>query len=179
MRNTVIIAILIAGIGALGAWMYAQPGKTFATVKAAMDRDDPAMLAPVLDAPALRANIKSREAAKLSPHLPQEGPAGLLGMLGQALAEGVVGALTQGAATPEGVLALLRGAAASAQEPARAGQPQAPRTPSERLFANARTDLSGFDRYLVSAPLKGGQTLILVFTRQGTTWLLSDLELSR
>lgn len=175
MRNTLLIAILVAGLGALGAFLYAQPGKAFNTVKLAMDRGDAALLASVLDAPSMRSNMKNREAAKLSPTIPQDGPAALLGMLGQALAEGVIGVLAQGAATPEGVLALLRSMAAAAQDPPQPTPSLAPRTPSERLFANAKTELSGFDRYAVSAPLKDGHTLVLVFARQGSAWLLSDV----
>jgi hypothetical protein len=168
----------VAALAVLGAWLHAQPSKAYQAVQLSMDRDDPALLAPWLDLPALRANIKSREAARLQGGLPpsgQGGPGGLLGLLGQVLTESVVGALVQGAATPEGVLAMLRGAAAAAPDI----PDKAPRTPSERLFGRAGTELIGFDRYVVSAPLKGGAMLKLVFARQGTKWLLSDLDVSK
>lgn len=175
MRYTALVIVLVVGVGTLGAWMYAQPGKTYQAVQTAMDREDPAMLAPLLDLEAIRSNIKNREAAKLSPGTPPDGPAGLLGLFGQALADSVIGAFVQGVATPEGVLALLRGAAASAVP----AEGKTPRTPSERLFAQASTELIGFDRYVVSAPMRGGSALRLVFSRQGTKWLLSDIELAK
>ena len=172
MRNTIILCVAIAVLGVFGAWLHAQPGKAFNTVQMAMDRDDAAMLAPCLDLAALRSNIKNREAAKLPGDMPREGIPGLLGLLGQALADSIFGALAQGVATPEGILALLRGAAASAPDlPGKT-----PRTPSERLFAQAKTELIGFDRYVVSAPMKGGSVFILVFTRHGAQWQVSDLE---
>jgi len=172
MRTTIILCVTIAVFGVFGAWLHAQPGKAFNTVQTAMDRDDAAMLAPCLDLTALRSNIKNREAAKLPGEMPKEGVPGLLGLLGQALADTVIGALAQGMATPEGILALLRGAAASAPDlPGKS-----PRTPSERLFGQAKTELIGFDRYVVSAPMKGGSVFTLVFSRQGTQWKVSDLE---
>jgi len=171
MRNTIIVVILVAGIGGFCAWMAAQPVKAYHAVQNAVDRDDPAMLAPWLDLAAIRSNIKSRETAKLPSELPKDGIGGLLGLFGQALAESVIGALVQGMATPEGVLAMLRAAAANAPVP----DGGTPRTPSERLFGQAKAELSGFDRYIVSAPMRGGATLKLVFARQGTKWLLSDV----
>lgn len=173
MRNTIAICILVVGLGVFGAWLYVQPGKAVQGVKTALDQNDPAQLAPWLDLPALRSNIANRQTAKL-PGASNDGPAGLLGLFGQALADMMIGAAVQGVATPEGLLALLRGAAASAPVPEGAQ----PRTPSERLFARARTELSGFDRYIVTAPLKAGTELKLVFFRQGTNWRLSDLEIA-
>lgn len=175
MRYTALVFVLVAGIGTLGAWMHAQPGKAYMAVQTAMDRDDPAMLAPLLDLEAIRSNMKNREAARLSPGAPGDGPGGLLGLFGQALADSVIGAFVQGVATPEGVLALLRGAAASAPP----AEGKTPRTPSERLFGQASAELSGFDRYVVSAPMRGGAALRLVFARQGVKWLLSDIELAK
>jgi len=178
MRNTIILCVAMAAFAVLGAWLHAQPSKAFQAVQLSMDRDDPALMAPWLDLTALRSNIKNREAARLSAGLPKEGSpglGGLLGLLGQALAEGFVGALTQGAATPEGVLAMLR-AAATAAVPLPG---KTPRTPSESLFGQARTELFGFDRYVVTTPLTGGANLQLVFARQGTRWLLSDLDVSK
>lgn len=177
MRNTIILCVLIAAMAVGGAWLYSQPSKAYQAVQLAMDRDDPALLAPWLDTAALRSNIKNREAAKLPPLGPdaQPGLPGLLGMLGQALADSVLGALTQNLATPEGVLALLRGAAAGAQPP----EGKTPRTPSERLFAQASAELFGFDRYVVTAPLGAKAALMLVFTRQGAKWLLSDIEVKQ
>jgi len=175
MRNTIILCVLIAAMAVGGAWLYVQPSKAFQAVQLAVDRDDPALLAPWLDAQALRSNLKNREAAKLPAPLgpdAQTGLPGLFGMLGQALADTVLGAITQNLATPEGVLALLRGAAAGAQTPPN----KTPRTPSERLFAQASAELFGFDRYVVSAPIRPNAMLQLVFTRQGTKWLLSDIE---
>lgn len=168
MRTTIILCIVLVGLGVLGSWMYVQPGKAVTAVQTAMDRDDPALLAPWLDLDALRSNLKNREAAKLPG---PDGPGGLLGLLGHALADTVIGALAQGVATPEGVLALLRGAAASS--PGIEGK--TPRTPSERLFSQASTKLLGFHRYVVSAPMRGDAVLQLVFVRHGTKWLLSDL----
>lgn len=180
MRNTIILCVLIAAMAVGGAWLYTQPSKAFQAVQLAMDRDDPSLLAPWLDAQALRSNLKNREAAKLpgalQPGAPgsgnQPGLPGIFGMLGQALADSVLGAITQNLATPEGVLALLRGAAAGAQTP----EGKTPRTPSERLFAQVSTELLGFDRYVVSAQFRPNAVLQLVFTRQGTKWLLSDIE---
>ncbi|MBI4803617.1 MAG: DUF2939 domain-containing protein [Desulfovibrio sp.] len=174
MRNTIILCVTMAALGVFAAWLHAQPGKAFNTVQMAMDRDDAAMLAPCLDLAALRSNIKNREAAKLSGGIPKEGVPGLLGLIGQALADSVVGALAQGMATPETILAMLRGAAATAPElPGKS-----PRTPAERLFGQAKTELIGFDRYVVTTPMRGNSVLRLVFSRQGTKWLLSDFEVT-
>jgi len=178
MRYTALVIVLVVGVGALGAWIHTQPSKAVLAVQTAMDRDDPSLLAPWLDLEALRSNIKNREASKLPGEMPTDMPGdgfgSLLGLFGKALADSVIGALVQGVATPEGVLAMLRGASASAISPEGA----APATPSERLFAQARTQLIGFDTYVVSAPMRGGSTLKLVFKRHGTRWLLSDLAVS-
>jgi hypothetical protein len=174
MRNTIILCSAMAVLGVFAAWLHAQPGKAFNTVQMAMDRDDAAMLAPCLDLPTLRSNIKNREAAKLPGGMPKEGVPGLLGLLGQALADSVLGVLAQGVATPEAILAMLRGAAATAPDlPGKS-----PRTPSERLFGQAKTELIGFDRYVVTTPMRGNAVLRLVFSRQGTKWLLSDFEVA-
>ena len=173
MRNTIIICIVVAALGVFGAWLYSQPGKALSAVQTAMDRDDPALLAPWLDLAALRSNIKNREATKLPEGMSKGGPGGFLGLLGQALAESFIGALVQGMATPEGLLAVLRGAAANALEV----ESKTPHTPSERLFGHAKTELIGFDRYVVSAPMKDGTLFKLVFARQGTEWKMSDLEI--
>lgn len=178
MRTTIILCVSIAVLAVFGAWLHAQPSKAYQAVQLSMDRDDPALLAPWLDLEAIRSNIKSREAARLQGGMPppgQGGPGGLLGLLGQVLADSVIGALVQGVTTPEGVLAMLRAAAAAAPDV----PGKTPSTPSERLFGRASTELVGFDRYVVSAQLKGNAVLKLVFARQGTQWKLSDIDVSK
>jgi len=170
MRNTLIAAIAVAILAVGGSWIYAQPGKAYLAVQTAMDRDDPALLAPHVDFAALRSNIKNREAAKLPPEMAPD--AGLLGLLGSALKDLVLGTVAESMSTPQGVLTMLRGAAASqgmGQEEA------APATPSQRLFVNAHSKLLDLRRYVVNAPLRGGATLQLLFTRGGLDWKLTDI----
>lgn len=175
MRTTIILCVSIAAMAVFGAWLHAKPGRAFQDLQIAMDRDDPALMAPLLDLDALKSNIKNREAAKLSQAAPKDGPGALMGLFGQALADSVIGALVQGVVSPEGVLAMLRGAAASAPEiPGKA-----PKTPSERLFGQASTELIGFNRYVATAHLKGDAVLRLVFARTGTAWRLSDIEIAK
>ena len=173
MRKTYIAALVMAVLAVGGSWIYAQPGKAYLAIQAAMDRDDPALLAPYVDFAALRSNIKNREAARLSSTLSPDAP-GFLGLLGSALKDLVVGSVAEGLGTPEGVLAMLRGAAASqglgADDPA-------PATPSQRLFTRAHTNLLDLQRYMVNAPLRGGATLQLLFTRDGTVWKLTDITI--
>ncbi len=171
MRKTILAAIAVAILAVGGSWIYSQPGKAYLAVKTAMDRDDPAMLAPHVDFAALRANIKNRAAAKLPPELSSDAT-GLLGMLGSAMKDMVLGTVAESMSTPQGVLAMLRGAAAGQGM----GEPApAPATPSERLFANAHSKLLDLRRFVVNAPLRDGTTLQLLFTREGTVWKLSDI----
>lgn len=171
MRKTYIAAIVMAVLAVGGAWIYTQPAKAYQAVQVAMDRDDPVLLEPYVDFMALRSNLKNREAAKLPLELSPDTP-GFLGLLGSALKDLMLGTMAESVSTPQGVLAMLRGAAVSQG----VGQDDAaPATPSRRLFARAHAKLLDLHRYVVNAPLRGGVTLQLLFTRDGTVWKLTDI----
>ncbi len=176
MRNAFIAVAIAVAIGIVGVLMHAQPSRTLDAFAAAVDARDPALLAPYVDLDALRANLRARGSGPLAGALPPGGAAGPLGLMLQGMADAVVGALVQGVATPEGVLTLLSGIVAGADQGNKdMGADTTGPTPSRRLFSKARTKLDGLDTCVVTLPQGRGAPVMLILTRRGLDWVLTDV----
>jgi hypothetical protein len=179
-----LAAVLAAGLGAsLGASVYLAPYWTLYRMKAAVEAKDADALSRRVDYPALRQSMKSQFTAAMNRQLDVVGEqmkaAGAssenVGRWRQVIPTGMVGALVERLVTPDGVAAMLSGAARFGNGAAPDAQPpqeaSAGRKPPELSL-----DYRGWNEAVFRVKDSRGEGF--VFRRDGLWgWKLSGVEI--
>ncbi len=179
MRKSTL-AFLLVGLFALLLLVQVATGpyRTLAAIRAAIIADDAGALAEQVDFPALRTSLKAQMEDRLARRFGGASNRSLLGLV----AIGVAGAASEGAidvmVTPLGLGALMQGrdmwhVARNAFDPPApvAGDPQpVPLRDPEHRFESA-------SRFTATVQDRDGRPVVLVLTRQGLDWKLSDIRL--
>lgn len=178
-KSTLILSLAALFLLLLVAQVVTGPYRTLAAIRTAIVEEDARALAAQVDFPALRASLK----AQLQDRLARRHGAGANDSMLGMLALGVAGAAVDGAVevmvTPLGLGALMQGremwgGARDAFDPppapvAGAG-PEAPLAAPEHRFESS-------SRFTATVPDADGRPVVLVLTRRGLAWKLSDIRL--
>jgi hypothetical protein len=179
-----LAAVLAAGLGAsLGASIYLGPYWTLYRMKAAVEAKDADALSRRVDYPALRQSMKSQLTAAMNRQLDVVGeqmkaagaPSENVGRWRQVIPMGMVGVLVERLVTPDGVAAMLSGAARFGKGAAPDEQPpqqdEAGRKPRDLSL-----DYRGWNEAVFRVKDSPGEGF--VFRRDGLWgWKLSGVEI--
>lgn len=170
-----LLVVLLAG------YVVAGPYLTFRAIRTALAAQDARALSRQVDFPALRASLKAQLSDRLVRRVGLDAQSGMLGALGMSLAGGLVNGAVETMVTPAGLAALMEGRkvwtrvgdgiahpevadpASVAQRPEPLRDPEYRYESTSRFTATVRDDDNG--------------TLVLVMTRSGINWRLTDIVL--
>lgn len=172
------IALLLAAILALGAYVVAGPWITVHAIRDAIEASDSAALSERVDFPALRASLKRQLADRLVRAAGPELQSSALAALGIHLATGASSMAVDATVNPLGLAALLQGRAVWRQ----VGNdfvPPDPDVQAQRPFHDARYRYESPSRFTATVHDEEGRPMVLIFTRQGLHWRLADIRLTR
>jgi hypothetical protein len=175
-----LAAVLVAG---LGASVYLSPYWTLYRMKAAVEAKDADALSRRVDYPALRESMKSQFAAAMNRQLDVVGeqmkaagaPSENVGRWRQAIPMGMMGVLVERLVTPDGVAAMLSGAAHFGNGAAPDEQPPQ-QAPEGRKPLDLSLDYRGWNEAVFRVKDSPGEGF--VFRRDGLWgWKLSGVEI--
>ena len=176
-KPTLVFAGLALLCVLLAAYVVTGPYRTLAAIGAAIRADDAGALAGQVDFPALRASLKAQAEDRLARRYGAAARDSLLG----SMALGVAGVAADGAVeamvTPLGLGALMQGrrmwgGARDAFDPPPAGAP----APAAAL-EDATHRFESPSRFTATLHDDTGRPVVLVLTRRGLRWKLSDIRL--
>ncbi len=162
---------------ALLAWTASGPWRAVAGIRQAVQAGDARALARHVDFPALRASLKPQVQDRIVRAAGVDAQSGPFAAFGLSVASGLAGGLVDAMVTPAGLGAMMEGRkvwnrlgnvppSARGDTSAQPGPVPEPRLRFESL-SRASATVSGGD---------GGE-LVLVLTRKGTRWRLSEIRL--
>jgi Protein of unknown function (DUF2939) len=176
------LLLSIVAILALSAYVVSGPYRTVRAIRHAIQAQDAAALADEVDFPALRASLKIQLGDRLVRKAGPKVQANLFGAFGIRLAQGLTDAAVETMVTPLGLGALIEGRKewAYLRGVSADGDDTADGIPS----AQARDPLRDVD-YRYQSPSRvtatvhdaHGNATVLVLTRTGMQWRLSDIRL--
>ena len=169
--------VLIASLLVLLAWVGSGPWRTLEGIRQAVKTEDARALARHVDFPALRASLKPQLQDRLVRAAGPEAQSGRFAALGLVVASGLAGGLVDAMVTPAGLGAMMEGRkvwnrAAGLPPPSRrdtGAQPDPVPEPRLRYESPSRAS--------ATVTLDDGGDLVLVLTRQGLRWRLSEIRL--
>lgn len=174
------LVLLAFVVLALAAYVASGPYWTVRAIRHAIQAQDAAALADEVDFPALRASLKAQLGDRL---VRKAGPAvqsNLFGAFGIRLAQGLTDAAVDSMVTPLGLGAVMEGRKEWLYASGGFARTETSRPPS----ASTREPLRDVDyRYespsRVTATVRDaqGNATVLVLTRKGMQWRLSDIRL--
>jgi hypothetical protein len=172
------IALAVAVLLALVAWVAAGPFMTIHSIRSAILAQDAAAIAEHVDFPAIRGSLKAQVDDYVVRRAGPEAQSSLLGSVALRLASGATGGLVDAAATPAGLAALLEGRNFWQRlDGSRQGDdpyiPPPPRDPLE----GARYRFESPSRFTATVRNADGDPVVFVLTRQGMDWKVSDVRL--
>jgi hypothetical protein len=181
-----LVLLAVAAV-ALSTYVASGPYWTVRAIRQAIQAQDAAALADEVDFPALRASLKAQLDDRL---VRKAGPAvqsNLFGAFGIRLAQGLTDAAVDSMVTPLGLGAVIEGRREWLY--ARGGFTRdgvAPGETDQASSASTREPLRDVD-YRYESPSRvtatvhdaRGNTTVLVLTRTGLRWRLSDIRLPR
>ncbi|MBD7986663.1 DUF2939 domain-containing protein [Luteimonas sp. Sa2BVA3] len=162
---------------ALLAWTASGPWRAVAGIREAVQAGDARALARHVDFPALRASLRPQVQDRIVRAAGVDAQSGAFAAFGLTVATGLAGGLVDAMVTPTGLAAIMEGRkvwerAANVPPPSRAGTSAAPEpVPAPRLR------FESFSRASATVSLDDGDELVLVLTRHGLQWRLSDIRL--
>lgn len=176
------IALLLAALVALGAYVAAGPYLTVRAIRTSVQQQDAAALSRQVDFPALRASLKAQLGDRLVRAAGVETQTSLLGSIGLSLASGLVNGIVETMVTPVGLGALMEGrkvwkrigdgiARPDLADPSSAAPP-----PPEPL-RDAEYRYESPSRFTATVRDEDGNPVVFVLTRDGLRWRLSDILL--
>lgn len=175
-KSTLVLAILALFALLLALQVVTGPYRTLAAIRTAIIEDDAAALARQVDFPALRASLKAQMEDRLARRYGGDANDGLFARI----AVGIAGVALDGAVevmvTPLGLGALMegremwRGARGAFDPPTPAESATAPLADPEHRFEST-------SRFTATVPDDEGRPVVIVLTRQGLHWRLSDIRL--
>lgn len=173
------LALLIAALIALAAYVAAGPFLTVNALRSALKEQDTAALARHVDFPTLRGNLK----AQLDDHmLRRAGPEvqrNPFGAIALRIAGGITGGAVDALLTPAGIGAVLEGRNLW-QRTSGAGidrnDSYAHVAPPDPL-KDARYRFESTSRFTATVHDRSGDPVVFVLSRDGWRWKLSDIRL--
>ncbi|MFP5373460.1 MAG: DUF2939 domain-containing protein [Gammaproteobacteria bacterium] len=169
------IALSLAVLLALGAWVASGPWRTVHGIREAVVAQDARALSRHVDFPALRASLKAQLNDQLVRQAGIDAQSGLFGALMLRVAGGLVDAAVETMVTPLGLGALMEGRKVW-NNVLREGVGAPPRPATEPL-AGPEYRIESLSRVTATVPDEQGRPLVFVLTRQGLRWRLSDVRL--
>lgn len=173
-----LIALLLAVLLALVAWVGTGPWRTVHAIRDAIETNDSAAIAEQVDFPALRASLKRQLADRLVRAAGAEAQSSAIGALGIALATGASSMAVDATVNPLGLAALLQGRAVWRQVGGDFAPPD-PSAPVQRPFHDASYRYESPSRFTATVHDKDGRPMVFILTRQGMDWRLTDIRLPR
>ncbi|MGV8931243.1 MAG: DUF2939 domain-containing protein [Luteimonas sp.] len=166
-------ALLIALI----AYAAAGPYLTVNAIRDAVKAQDAAALSKQVDFPALRSSLKAQLADRLVREAGGNAQDNPFAAFGISIANGLLGGAVDAMVTPAGLGATLEGRKvwdrATGVPPPVSGQPDLRPEPLQ----GARYRYESLSRFTATVHDDEGRPLVLVMTRHGLDWKLSDIRL--
>ena len=167
--------IVALALLALLAWTGSGPWRTLAGIRQAVAAVDARALARHVDFPALRASLKPQVQDRVVRAAGMDAQSGHFAALGVAVASGVAGGLVDAMVTPLGLGAMMEGRKVwnrfgSLSPPSQGDPGNRPRPDPELRFESP-------SRASATLAMDDGSELVLVMTRRGTRWRLSEIRL--
>jgi hypothetical protein len=168
-----VAAVMIA----LVAYTAAGPYLTVRAIRSAVKAQDAEALAEQVDFPALRGSFKVQVADRLARETGIDARSGPFAALGLSLANGLVGGMVDAMATPRGLGAIMEGSkvwdrATNVSPPTDEDAP-----PRAEPLHDARYRYESPSRFTATVQDQRGRPVVLVMTRHGLRWKLSDIRL--
>ena|SRR5688572_207965 len=172
------IALAVAVLLALVAWVAAGPFMTIHAIRSAILAQDATAIAEHVDFPAIRDSLKAQVDDYVVRRAGPETQSSLLGSIALRLASGATSGLVDAAATPAGLAALLEGRnfwqrLDGSRRSDDAYTPPPPRDPLE----GASYRFESPSRFTATVANADGDPVVFVLTRQGLEWKVSDVRL--
>lgn len=172
------IALVLAALIALAAWVAAGPWLAIDAIGDAIQANDPDALAEQVDFPALRASLKRQLADRVVRAAGSEVQSSALGAFGLTIATGATSLAVDATVNPVGLAALLEGRAVWRQV-GNDFDPVDPDAPAREPFEGARYRYESLSRFTATMQDQDGAPMVVVLGRQGLRWRLTDVRLPR
>ena len=179
MNRNVIIAGVVGLVLVLGAgWYFASPAMALSQLRQAAIDGDAEQLEESIDFPAVRESLKAELRATMAAELARQQEAGEdgFGMLGSAIAMGMVDPMVDGFVNPQSMASMIE---KGKMDRMRAGEPG---DNSETEGSAEPTDWEisrdGFSRFTATPVTPEGERVpTMVFERDGLGWKLTAIDL--
>lgn len=166
----VVLLLIAAGYVAAGPFL------TVNAIRSAAERQDAAEVARHIDFPALRISFRQQLDDYLARRAGPELQAGVFGSLALGAASGATGLVVDALATPAGLAAVMEGRGFLRRfERPRPGD--RPASPPRDFLDGARYRFESPSRFTATVENGAGQPVVLVLTRRGLRWKVSDIRL--
>ena len=178
MKKWIALALVLASLLALGAYVAAGPFLAMNGIRTALAEQDVAKLSRHIDFPALRVSLKAQVEDAMARRLASETQSSLLGAFAASLAGNAMGGGIDAMVTPLGIGALMQGDALwkRALGETVGGDAYAPPVPFNPL-RDAVPRYESPSRFTATVVDQQGAPMVFVFRRQGLTWKLADIRL--
>ena len=169
--------IALAAALALLAWTASGPWRTVEGIRQAVKQEDARALSRHVDFPALRASLKPQVQDRIVRAAGVDAQSGPFAAIGLGMATGLAGGVVDAMVTPVGLGALMEGRKTwnrfgNVPPPSR-GDTSGQRDP----IPDPRLRFESPSRVSATVTLDDGSELVLVMTRRGTRWRLSEIRL--
>jgi hypothetical protein len=170
------IALLLVVLLALGAYVAAGPYLTVRAIRSAVKAQDAAALSRQVDFPAVRASFKRQLSDRLVRGAGAEAQANPLAAFGLTIATGVISTAVDGMVTPLGLAAVMEGRKVWKQVGDDFAPPD-PAAPVPEPLHDARYRYESPARLTATLLVEDGPARVLVVSRDGLRWRLTDVRL--
>lgn len=177
-KKWLVSGVLLAVVLGLCAYVVAGPYLALHGIRTALAEQDTAKLERHVDFPALRVNLRAQVEDYLARKAGAEVSSNLFGAAALSIANQVLGRGVDTLVTPMGIAAILQGRATwkRAVGDTIGGDTYAPAVPAEPL-KDAEHHYESLSRFTATVHDADGDPVILVITRQGLRWRLTDIRL--
>jgi Protein of unknown function (DUF2939) len=176
MKKWLVLALLIFAL--LAGYIAAGPFITVKAIRAAVREENAAELSKHIDFPALRSSFKLQLDDYLVRSAGTEMQSSMLGSVALRMASGATGGLVDTMATPAGLAAVLegRGFWHRVDDMRRGDDAYAPTPPRDPL-EGAKYRFESPSRFTATVSNADGDPVVVVLTREGLHWKVSDVQL--
>ena len=178
------IALSIAAIVLVFAWIAAGPYMTIRAIQQAVQTQDAGELAEQVDFASVRASLKAQLVDEM---IRQAGPdvqTNPFGAIALTMATGVVNGLVDGMVNPGGLSAMMQGhrlwknsKESFERPPLDANGDALPATPPSKPLDNAKMRYESASRFTATIRDDQGKPVVFVLKRDGLRWRLADIRL--
>lgn len=178
MKKWLVGGAALAVLLGLATYVVAGPYLAIHGIRTALAEQDTAKLQRHVDFPSLRVNLRAQVEDYLARKAGPEVSSNLFGAAALSIANQVLGRGVDTLVTPMGIAAVLQGRATwkRAIGETVGGDTYAPPVPAEPLEGAAH-HYESLSRFTATVHDEQGNPVVLVFTRQGLRWRLTDIRL--